>query len=595
MSKTAYELEREANIARNRALLQQLDLKEAAVSLGAPSKSTSNAKTKAKPIQPAKKRKREDVEEVVPRRQSSRLKKSVPDVNESPEKKRKREQEEEERRLKEEEERAAAEERAKEARRPRHNDLDLVKLAPDSDSNELSQLTSTLHAICKEDHPKRVGGRDAFVYDDGDEKEEGEITSLKERLQGMKVVARAKVTQDRVYSAAYHPEVTKDIICFGDKHGQLGIWDARALPDEVSDEDEEVSPSGDAEGGKYWRLQMHWPATSKSSISCVKFDPINSHNASPDLLISFHSLTFLYQVFTSAYDCTIRSFSLTSGISRQVFSSDDILISSIDLPPAGHEMWIADALGGVTHLDLREHEPKGRWYGLSDQKIGCVSVNPVDPHLLLTASNNRSLKLWDVRKLQTLGGGAVSTLLTPPPSSPSGGKDKEHESSEYDNGQIEDFLKSKKGQGCLRGEWPHNKSVSSAYWDVRGRSIVSTSYDDTLRLWDVDPATLSRQSVIRTFKPFNKIRHNCQTGKWLTILRAQWTPNPDVYPHFTIGNMDHSLDIFSSKGDLLARLSDKQRITAVQAVTCSHPNVVERAASGNGSGRCVLWAPSDDS
>lgn len=35
------------------------------------------------------------------------------------------------------------------------------------------------------------------------------------------------------------------------------------------------------------------------------------------------------------------------------------------------------------------------------------------------------------------------------------------------------------------------------------------------------------------------------------------------------------------------------RISAVQAVTCSHPNIVERAASGNASGRCVLWAPAD--
>lgn len=33
------------------------------------------------------------------------------------------------------------------------------------------------------------------------------------------------------------------------------------------------------------------------------------------------------------------------------------------------------------------------------------------------------------------------------------------------------------------------------------------------------------------------------------------------------------------------------RISAVQAVTCSHPNIAERAASGNASGRCVLWAP----
>jgi hypothetical protein len=58
--------------------------------------------------------------------------------------------------------------------------------------------------------------------------------------------------------------------------------------------------------------------------------------------------------------------------------------------------------------------------------------------------------------------------------------------------------------------------------------------------------------------------------------------------------MKHSLDIFSAKGDLLARLADRNRISAVQAVTVSHPSVVERAASGNGSGRCVLWAPPED-
>ena len=100
----------------------------------------------------------------------------------------------------------------------------------------------------------------------------------------------------------------------------------------------------------------------------------------------------------------------------------------------------------------------------------------------------------------------------------------------------------------------------------------------------------------------------------MSILRAQWSPNADIFPHFTVGNMEHSLDIYSCKGDLLAKLTDSSksvgvnshdypgsftefviflRITAVQAVTCSHPNIAERAASGNGSGRCVLWAPAD--
>lgn len=42
-------------------------------------------------------------------------------------------------------------------------------------------------------------------------------------------------------------------------------------------------------------------------------------------------------------------------------------------------------------------------------------------------------------------------------------------------------MKSKAGSDTFRGDWRHDKSVSAAYWDVRGRGIVSTSYDDTLR------------------------------------------------------------------------------------------------------------------
>jgi WD repeat-containing protein 76 len=75
--------------------------------------------------------------------------------------------------------------------------------------------------------------------------------------------------------------------------------------------------------------------------------------------------------------------------------------------------------------------------------------------------------------------------------------------------------------------------------------------------------------------------------------------------------MRHSLKLFSADGDLLADLKDKEkwvlktllmlcmlircphRITAVQAVTATHPAVVGRAASGNASGRCILWSTDD--
>lgn len=84
------EIEREANIARNRSLLEQLELKEAVENLGVP-KHKGAAKSTAKPVQPAKRVKRERQEPEAPRRQSARLRKDTFDPDESPSKRQKRE------------------------------------------------------------------------------------------------------------------------------------------------------------------------------------------------------------------------------------------------------------------------------------------------------------------------------------------------------------------------------------------------------------------------------------------------------------------------------------------------------------------------
>jgi hypothetical protein len=71
---------------------------------------------------------------------------------------------------------------------------------------------------------------------------------------------------------------------------------------------------------------------------------------------------------------------------------EDVLITGMDAPPASHELWLSDAEGWLTHIDLREDKSKRRAYRLSDQKIGSVSVNPTNPAFILTPSNNRTLK-----------------------------------------------------------------------------------------------------------------------------------------------------------------------------------------------------------
>jgi len=75
-------------------------------------------------------------------------------------------------------------------------------------------LNITFETIVSQPHPRRVGNCDAFEYDNG-KRDEREVENLRKRLGSMKVVARAKVTQDRIYSSAYHPDTSKDLIFFG--------------------------------------------------------------------------------------------------------------------------------------------------------------------------------------------------------------------------------------------------------------------------------------------------------------------------------------------------------------------------------------------
>lgn len=78
----------------------------------------------------------------------------------------------------------------------------------DVDPQDVSSLADVLRSM----QTKRMG-----IIEDVDDKmgNVSEMNELKENLRGLKVVSRAKVTQDRIYSAAYHPEVTKDLIFFG--------------------------------------------------------------------------------------------------------------------------------------------------------------------------------------------------------------------------------------------------------------------------------------------------------------------------------------------------------------------------------------------
>lgn len=127
-------------------------------------------------------------------------------------------QAEEEQRRNAEDERLQAEERDRQAKKPRHQDLELESLlgienTEDKDEQKvLWRLKDTMVNIWPT--PRPSGTYDSFTYEDTKE-EEREVAQLRKKLTKLKIVSRAKVTMNRVYCAQYHPEKSKDLIFFG--------------------------------------------------------------------------------------------------------------------------------------------------------------------------------------------------------------------------------------------------------------------------------------------------------------------------------------------------------------------------------------------
>ncbi|CDZ97239.1 WD40 protein [Phaffia rhodozyma] len=613
----SYEAQRLENIRANQALLSSLQLAAGGASaIGIVKRSAPPAEGTKKKPRTERKKKDSSVIEVATRRTSARLQGIEADS---------------ETLLKQAQlEEAEAAIRRKAAYKARHAPYTLDSLPEPIPKEDLSALTSTLSSATSSVHTRSLPSNpSALTSSNGESSASSEIAKLRSEFEGLSVLSTAKITSERVFSMVVHPEPTKTLVFVGDKFGQLGIWDALAdgktenARDEVDvAEDEENETDGQ---GKHWRLQLH----GTNSLSCMKISPSDST-----------------KLYTSSYDASIRVLDLRTQSSLELFShqNEDRLITHFDLPLSGQEIWSTDRHGGLSHCDLREdhRSVKRRWDIGSGKKIGGVSVNPLQPHLVCTASNDQTVRIWDTRHLFRIQPDASSSpspppspvrapspetkplrttsrstrasrrasavarspSLSPPPAIVKLEPKVERETPAVeirptyptvfnDHSTIVEYQENKpNGNGLMRGLWRHGKSCSSAYWDPSGRRLLTTSYDDHIRVWDIDPKSFTPDEPL-TEKQFGKptmsMKHDCQTGRWLSILRAQWSANTDIYPFFTVGNMRRSLDVVAFTGEPIARLFDPDFITAVPAVTASHPSVINHVIGGNGSGKCHLW------
>lgn len=325
----------------------------------------------------------------------------------------------------------------------------------------------------------------------------------------------------------FHPTEEKQLIFAGDKEGAMGIFDASQEVVE-GDDDDEVEPP-----------------------------VISAFKTHARTISSFHfPFTNLNTVYTASYDSSIRKLDLGAGtpVSVQVFAPDDheeLPISAIDMAPGDANVILFSTLeGSVGRYDFRTRDDTEIWQ-LSDQKIGGFGLHPLAPHLIATASLDRTMKIWDLRKITGKG----------------------------------DMR-----QPALVGEHESRLSVSHASWSSAGH-VATSSYDDTIKIYDF--ADSSQWKAGHTMDeddmgPAHRVRHNNQTGRWVTILKPQWQRHPaDGIQKLAIGNMNRFVDVYGADGEQLAQL-EGDGITAVPAVAHLHPTK-NWVVGGTASGKVCLW------
>lgn len=343
-------------------------------------------------------------------------------------------------------------------------------------------------------------------------------------------IADIKIVPQRIYSMGFHPTEEKPLIFAGDKEGAMGIFDASQDVPEVDDDDEDAD---------------------------IPDPVIAAFKTHTRTISSFHfPLTDLKSVYTASYDSSIRKLDLGAGapVSVQIFApgeDDDLPISAIDMAPNDASTIVFSTLSGsVGRYDIRTKDNAEIWE-LSDAKIGGFALHPHAPHLFATASLDRTMKIWDMRKISGKGDMRHPALI------------EEHVS---------------------------RLSVSHASWSPGGH-IATSSYDDTIKIYDFSDATswkVGHKISEKEMKPSSIVKHNNQTGRWVTILKPQWQRRPtDGIQKFAIGNMNRFVDVYDANGEQLAQL-DGDGITAVPAVAHLHPSQ-NWVVGGTASGKVCLW------
>ena len=333
-----------------------------------------------------------------------------------------------------------------------------------------------------------------------------------------------KVTPERVYSLALMPSNNDVVVAAGDKKGNVGIWNVG---------------SNEASDGVF-ATRPH--SATVSHLSFSKTD---------------HS-----KLITSSYDGSIKELDATKGVFREIVSFEDKSLYEFDSSPDMSTSYVADDDGEVHQIDFRNGEIIQTWAAHA-KKINTLRVHPTRPWLLATASLDRSVCLWDIRRMSGGGSSGSSRSSSPVPV--------------Y--------------------QLPHALSVSCAVFSPDGQYMLSNGCGPNhVKVYDVASMLVACESKKKNNKtmplvqPKEKFYHDNRTGRWLTKFKPSFDPKHNNV--FVMGCMDQPrcIEIFQCDGGVsqIMRMRDDE-VRSVQSLNEFHvsKNVI---ASANSSGRISIWS-----
>lgn len=375
------------------------------------------------------------------------------------------------------------------------------------------------------------------------------LESKRKEFDNLKLYAKfdpndIKITHQRITAMNIHPSKDNRVIVAGDKTGDVGIWSV----DSTSEDEPTIAI-----------LKPHGKSVSK---------------------VLTRSST---QIITSAYDGSIRLLDLNKLQSLEALhitdpyqtSAHDLGVSDTNMCVEGDPniLYATTLSGNFYQHDLRtpfKSLDESKFLRLHDKKIGSFAINPNLSYQIATASLDRSMRIWDLRNVSR----------------------KNAAWSEFDIKQQSPHL---------YGTFNSRLSVSCVDWNMDNH-LVCNGYDDYINLFDLssgdNPVTEwsenyqpkpNGEELPENIKSFTKIRHNCQTGRWVSILKSKWQISPkDGVQKFAIANMNRGIDVYDQQGQILAHLSDRDLVGAVPAVVAFHPSE-NWIVGGSASGKVYLF------